>query len=53
MDETERQIKCDLLRTMPNNERFKSLDSEGVSGSNIRVCVFVVLLFACLFVFDY
>ncbi|XP_068694929.1 uncharacterized protein [Montipora foliosa] len=27
---SDNQIKCDLLRTMPNNERFRSLDSEGV-----------------------
>ncbi|RMX44344.1 hypothetical protein pdam_00015971, partial [Pocillopora damicornis] len=27
---TENQIKCDLLRTLPNNERFRSADSEEV-----------------------
>ncbi|XP_048587303.1 uncharacterized protein LOC5507434 isoform X2 [Nematostella vectensis] len=27
MSDVERQIKCDLLRTMPTNENFKSLDS--------------------------
>jgi len=27
---TENQIKCDLLRTMPNNERFRSADCDGV-----------------------
>ena len=26
----ENQIKCDLLRTMPNNERFRNPDSDGV-----------------------
>ena len=29
--ETEHQIKCDLLRTMPTNDGFKHLDSDGVS----------------------
>ncbi|XP_078381614.1 uncharacterized protein LOC144664361 isoform X2 [Oculina patagonica] len=28
--ETENQIKCDLLRTMPNNERFRYADCDGV-----------------------
>ncbi|KAM7451092.1 hypothetical protein ABFA07_001163 [Porites harrisoni] len=27
---TDNQIKCDLLRTMPNNERFRSPESDGV-----------------------
>lgn len=27
---TDNQIKCDLLRTMPNNERFRCQDSDGV-----------------------
>ena len=27
---TENQIKCDLLRTLPNNERFRTADCDGV-----------------------
>ena len=32
---TDNQIKCDLLRTMPNNERFRSPESDGV-GFNVK-----------------
>ncbi|XP_031561824.1 uncharacterized protein LOC116297689 [Actinia tenebrosa] len=31
MSEVERQIRCDLLRTMPSNVRFKTLESEEVT----------------------
>ena len=34
LSDTERQIKCDLLRSMPNNEKFKHWDSEGVMYPN-------------------
>lgn len=33
---TDNQIKCDLLRTMPNNERFRSPDSDGVGFISVR-----------------
>lgn len=33
---TDNQIKCDLLRTMPNNERFRSPDSDGVGFIPVR-----------------
>lgn len=38
---TDNQIKCDLLRTMPNNERFRSPESDGV-GFNVKAVSHVI-----------
>ena len=40
---TDNQIKCDLLRTMPNNERFRSPESDGV-GFNVQAVSHMIAL---------
>ena len=40
---TDNQIKCDLLRTMPNNERFRSPESDGV-GFNVKAVSHTIAL---------
>lgn len=40
---TDNQIKCDLLRTMPNNERFRSPESDGV-GFNVKAVSHMIAL---------